>query len=163
MDLNIRRFAYLLFVLGVLFSIETYLGFMILAKLWPLIITSLGSGFIAIFYKRKKREPLYLATGTFFICFSVLALVCNFTNWNLSSLWPLFISFIGISQLALYIFHTRHKLYLFLSIFFLSISIVLFLVFSVSYKFWWIIFFLLGLTIILTVNKNEKKHTVHRD
>ena len=162
MESNIKRLAYFFFSLGILFAVETYYHYVILYKLWPLLIASLGGGLISIFFRRKKREPLYLAAGTFFICFSILALVCNFTNWNLSELWPLFIGFIGVSQLFLYIFYTHHKIYLFLTFLFFSISIVMFLVFSITYKFWWLIFILLGLTIILSENKNEKKNITDR-
>ena len=162
MESNIKRLAYFFFSLGVLFAVETYYHYMILYKLWPLLIASLGGGLISIFFRRKKREPIYLASGTFFICFSVLALICNFTSWNLSQLWPLFIGFIGVSQLVLYIFYTHHKIYLFLTFLFFSVSIVMFLVFSVTYKFWWLIFILLGLTIILSESKNEKKNITDR-
>ena len=163
METNIKRLAYFFFFLGALFAVETYYNYMILYKLWPLIVASLGGGLITIFFKRKRREPIYLASGTFFICFSVLALVCNFTSWNLSELWPLFVGFIGVSQLILYIFYAHHKVYLFLTFLFLSISIVLFLVFTITYKFWWLIFILLGLTIIISETKNEKKDIIHRD
>ncbi|MCX6113211.1 MAG: hypothetical protein NTY22_08040 [Proteobacteria bacterium] len=162
MESNIKRLAYFLFFLGILFAIETYYNYRILYKLWPLIIASLGGGLIAVFFRRKKIEPIYLAAGTFFVCFSVLALICNFTSWNLSELWPLFIGFIGVSQLVLYIFYTHHKIYLFLTFLFFSVSIVLFLVFSVTYKFWWLIFILLGLTIIISESKNEKKNIIYR-
>ncbi|MBN1114621.1 MAG: hypothetical protein JXA66_04715 [Oligoflexia bacterium] len=160
MESNIRKLAVFLFMLGILFAVETYYNYLILNKLWPVILTSLGGGFIAIFFKRKKREPFYLASGVYIICFSILALVCNFTNWDLTRVWPVFIGFIGISQLALYVFHTRHRLYLFMMFVFFSISVVFYLVFTVSYKFWWTMLFMLGFAMLISVRKDEKKNII---
>jgi hypothetical protein len=147
---NIRRVGVLFIVLGILFGLETYFSIKILSNLWPLLATSLGAGLVTIFYKRQKRENIYLIIGIYIICFSITALYLNFTSWEiLGNLWPLFLAFAGISFLIPYLLNNTHKLFLFTSIFFFSVALIFFLVFSISKSFWWLIFILLGISIFL--------------
>ncbi|MFH1379957.1 MAG: hypothetical protein ABII23_06735 [bacterium] len=151
---NVNRVGIFLIILGVLFGLETYFNLKILSNLWPLILTSIGSGFIAIFYKREKREAIYLGIGIYIICFSLLALYCNFTSWeNIGSLWPLFLGFAGISFFITYIFYRRVKLYLFIATSLFSITAIFFLVFSVSNNYWWLILIFLGISILMVGKK----------
>lgn len=153
---NVKRMGIFLIVLGILFGLETYLNIRILSSLWPLLLTSIGGGFIGIFYKREKREAIYLGIGIYIICFSIIALYCNFTSWGkLGVLWPLFLGFAGLSFLITHLFYRRAKVYLLLSAMLFSIMIIFFLVFSISHNFWWLIFILLGISILIT-GKYEK-------
>jgi hypothetical protein len=152
MESNIKRLSYLLIGLGIIFGLETYLEIRIIYKLWPLLILSLGAGFIAVFFKREKREPLYIGIGIYLLCFSILSFICNFTTWhNIKFLWPLFILFLSISYFVIYYFN-KHKTFLFLGFLFLSISIIFFMLF-LSYKLWWTIFIFLGISILITEKK----------
>jgi len=146
----------ILISLGIIFGLETLLKFQILYNLWPLILTNLGAGFISIFFKRERRDSIYLGIGVYIICFSILAFYCNFQTWEkLSVLWPSFIAFIGISYLFIYLFFARHPIYLFMIILFLSVSLVFFIVFSVNSKYWWIIFIFLGIAAFVTERKKQ--------
>jgi len=156
MKSNIHRLGMILISLGIIFGLETLLKFQILYNLWPLILTNLGAGFISIFFKRERRDSIYLGIGVYIICFSILAFYCNFQTWEkLSVLWPSFIAFIGISYLFIYLFFARHPIYLFMIILFLSVSLVFFIVFSVNSKYWWIIFIFLGIAAFVTERKKQ--------
>lgn len=137
-------------VLGLVFALETLSGSNLLYKLWPLIATIMGVGYIGIFHKRQCREGFFLGIGIYLILFSLLSLYCNFTSWqHLLFLWPLFISFLGISLISTVIFSHRNKLLLFLGFIVLSISIAFFGVFTINYRLWWIILILLGISILI--------------
>ncbi|HOK40367.1 MAG TPA: hypothetical protein PLD27_04935 [bacterium] len=156
MHSNIKRFGLLFIFLGLLFGVETYLNYYFLYKLWPLFITILGAGFVGIFYKREKREAIYLGIGSYLIAFSFLALYCNFFSWvHLSFLWPLFIFFFALSFLSIYFLFAKHIIFLFAFLFFLSISLLFFVVFSISGKLWWLIFIFIGSSILI-LDKRSK-------
>jgi len=145
------RLGVILIIIGALFAVETLFGVRFLYRLWPAFLTLTGIGFIGIFYKREKREGLYLALGAFLICFSALALYCNYYSWAmLGRLWPLFITFLGFSFLLINYLKARRRFFLFLGLILISLSAVFLLTFSVNQGLWWIIFILLGLSIIIT-------------
>jgi len=145
---NLNRLALFLFALGALFALEARLELRILSRLWPLLLTSLGGGFIGIFLERERREPFFLGIGVYLISFSLFALTCSFTSWRLmAELWPLFIGFLGLSFLALYLASPRHAIHLFFAILFFSVCALFLLVFSIAAHLWWILFFFLGLAI----------------
>lgn len=140
----------ILIVFGILFACEDLFKIDLLYKFWPLIITILGIGFIKIFLRREKREVLFVGIGTYLICFSLLSLYLNFTEWSqMNFLWPLFITFIGVVFIVIYFFRTNHKMYLFVALVMLSISIVFFLIFSFNLHLWWIVFILIGISILI--------------
>ena len=144
------RLGVLLIIIGMLFAVETFFGVRFLYRLWPVFLSMTGIGFIGIFYKREKREGLYLALGVYLICFSLLALYCNYNSWGmLGRLWPLFITFLGFSLLFINYLKARRRLFLFLGLILISLSAVFLLTFSVNQGLWWIIFILLGLSILI--------------
>lgn len=148
MKMNHKKAGLFFLLIGILFGMETFSSFHLLSSLWPLLLTNLGAAYVAVFFKRKRNEPVYLILGVYIFCSSILFLYCNFTSWKvLVALWPLFIFFIGISFLFTYFCFLRSWLYLFTSLFFLSMSAVFLLAFSISYKFWWSIFIFLGLSL----------------
>jgi hypothetical protein len=148
---SIKRLAIFLVLLGVLFGLETYFKVSVLYKLWPVMLTSLGGGFVGIYYKRRRSEVTYLILGIYIVCFSILAQYYNFTSWGkLAYQWPVFIGFAGMSFLITYLLYSRNRIYLFSAAFFFSIMLIFFLVFSVSKFCWWLIFIFLGISLLLT-------------
>ncbi len=142
------RFAVLLFTIGGLFAVDSLFHLSFIYKLWPLIITMLGIGFIGIFKTRDRKESLYLSVGIYLVCFSFLALFCDFTNWAiLKSFWPIFIAFLGISITFSYALCQKKTAWLLAGLLLLSTSAVFFLVFSVSKELWWSVFLLAGMSV----------------
>jgi hypothetical protein len=142
------RFAILLFIVGGLFGIDSFFHLSVAGKLWPLIITMLGIGFIGIFRKRDRKEAKYLTVGIYLICFSGLALWCDFTHWgSLKTLWPLFVAFLGIAITCSYVFCQKKHTWLLIGLLFLSTSVVFFFVFSISRDLWWTVFLLAGMSV----------------
>jgi hypothetical protein len=131
-----------------LFGVDSVFHLSFVYKLWPLIITMLGIGFIGIFKTRDRKEAMYLIVGVYLICFSGLALWCDFTSWNgLSGLWPLFITFMGIAITLAYALCSKRKIWLLSGLLLISMSVVFFLVFSISRDLWWTVFLLAGTSI----------------
>ena len=152
-----KKLGLFFLALGLIFALESFAGYSHLVKLWPLILTSTGAGFIGIYCKRERREALFLGVGVNFILFSLFFLHCNFSSWgSVADLWPLFIMFPGLSFIVVYVFQDRHKLYFFLGLTLVSISLVFFLVFWWSSQLWWTIFFLLGISFFLIGSVKEK-------
>lgn len=152
-----RKLGLFFLALGLIFALESLTGYSHLVKLWPLIIASTGGGFIGIYCKRERRESLFLGLGVNLIFFSLFFLYCNFSSWGIvADLWPLFIMLPGLSFLLVYIFQDRSKLYLLLGLTLVSISLVFFLVFSLSSQLWWSIFFFLGISFFLIGFVKEK-------
>ncbi|MBN1384198.1 MAG: hypothetical protein JW983_04860 [Elusimicrobia bacterium] len=145
-------------VTGLFFAVETFFKVNLLHKMWPALITVLGAGFINIFFIGKKKNATFLWIGSYFVLFSLLAFYCNFSSWgSLANLWPLFISFTGLSFLLIFLFNLKNKIYLFTGLILLSVSIVFFIVFSLSAKYWWLICIFIGISILLTGRDSEKQ------
>lgn len=145
-----HRLALMLIVIGMLFAVDTIAGTAVVWRLWPLTITIMGIGFLGIFAKRERREVPYLAVGVYLICFSGLALYCNFTAWTvLAALWPLFVAFLGLALLAAFIFHRHSRRMLLMALLVISLAVGFFLVFNLSAGFWWVIFVLSGISILI--------------
>jgi hypothetical protein len=139
------RFGVLLAVIGGILAVDTMTNLTVLYKLWPLFCTTLGIGFIGIYLQRSRREAVYMGVGIFFIGFSALALYCNFTSWGmLVTLWPAFLFLLGISMVLGFFFGNRQPVLLLNGLLFISISIVFYLVFSLSSRLWWSVFILSG-------------------
>jgi hypothetical protein len=146
-----RRFAVFLMILGLLFAADYYLKLAVMPRLWPLLISIFSIGLIGIFNRTRPRGGLYLAFGAYLFCFSILALIFNFTSWSMiGRAWPLFVAFLGIVLLIRYIFNGRHHLQLLLGLLIISLSIVFFLVFSLGSQYWWSALVLGGLSILVS-------------
>lgn len=134
---------------GILLIGENYLGLPPFHKLWPIAPGALGIGFLLL-HQRRKFETLLAGIGAYLICFSILALVCNFTSWRiLKHTWPLFIAFLGISLLVIYFFANRHFLYLSLGGVMIMLALLFFFIFSVDPKLWPLSLILFGISVIL--------------
>lgn len=145
------RLANILIVIGILLAIDTIFNLQVIYKLWPLLLTILGVGFIGTYTIRQQRAyGAFLAIGEYCIFFSALALLFNFTSWTvLSSIWPIFITFLGIVLFTLYHFK-RKRLLLFLSVIVLLLSLYFFIIFSYNYNLWWVIFIITGISILIS-------------
>ena len=144
------RLGILLAVIGVILAVDTMASLTILYKLWPLLCTVLGIGFIGIYSQRSRREASYIGLGSFTIGFSGVALYCNFTSWSvLSTHWPVFIALLGVAMLFGFFFGNRRPTMLLTALLFLSMAIVFYLVFSLSSRLWWSIFILAGISFFL--------------
>ncbi|HUI93074.1 MAG TPA: hypothetical protein VLX68_12575 [Chitinivibrionales bacterium] len=142
------RFAIFLGIIGALLGIDSLLRLSFFYKLWPVVITILGVGFIGIFRTRNRKEALYLTVGIYLICFSGLALYCDFTSWaTLKKFWPVFIMFMGIAVTTAYLLCKRKKTWLLSGLLLISVSVVFFFVFSISADLWWTIFILAGASV----------------
>ncbi len=150
-DIVNPRLAVLLILIGVLFAVDSALTLSVVHKLWPVLLTILAVGLIGIFAKRQARGGLFLASGVYLLCFSGLALYCNFTNWgSIAELWPLFIAFMGIVFVVLFIVQGRSRRRLLLGLLLLSIAVVLWLLLAVSGGYWWVAFILAGLSLLVS-------------
>ena len=146
-----KRLAAFLITIGLLFAIDSFFKLHFVHKLWPLVITILSVGIIGIFFSRNAKGGIYLATGVYLLCFSVLALYCSFYGWSrLSYFWPLFITFLGIVFIAMYIFSKKTRFNLLAGLLLVSLSIIFFVVFNISGHYWWIVFILAGLSIFIS-------------
>lgn len=134
---------------GLLLLGENYGLLPAIHNLWPFASGTLGIGFLLL-YRKKKLESLLVGIGTYLICFSVLALICNFTSWRiLKDTWPLFIAFLGISMLCIFFFAKRQFLYFSLASGLIMLSLVFFFVFSVDPMLWPLSLILFGISVIL--------------
>lgn len=141
--------AFFCVISGLLLLGENYGALPAVHNLWPIASGTLGVGFLLL-YRRRKLESLLVGIGTYLICFSILALVCNFTSWRiLKDTWPLFIAFLGISLLCIFLFANRHFLYLLLGSVLIMLALTFFFVFSVDPKLWPLSLILFGISVIL--------------
>jgi hypothetical protein len=139
------RLGALLAIIGGILAIDSITGRPFTWRLWPLLVTVLGIGFIGIYSQRSRRESGYVGLGSFFIGFSMLALYCNFTSWgDLSHLWPVFIALTGVSMVLGFLLGSRRSAVLLTGLLFISLSIVFYLVFNLDHHFWWLSFILTG-------------------
>jgi len=146
-----RRLAFLLILIGLLFAVDSIFHLSIVYKFWPIVIALLGTGLIGIYVKRKARGPVYLAAGEYLILFSGLALYCNFTSWGkMIHLWPAFIAFLGLVFITLFFFYRGTRFLLLIGLLLLSLFIIFIVVSSLGSTFWWIVFILVGLSILIS-------------
>jgi len=152
-----QRIAILLIFVGAMFGVDSFLHLSFVYKLWPLLMTILGIGFIGIYSKQKASGMLYWAVGEYFLCFSALALYCNFTSWrNMGNLWPLFIGFFGAVFVTGFFIERQRRFFLLFGLMLISLSVYLLLVFSIGSQYWWSIFLLVGVSILLAGGKNDQ-------
>jgi hypothetical protein len=110
---------------------------------------ALAIGLLGIFAKTGRRSPVFLATGTYLLFFSGLALYCSFSSWaRLGRLWPLFITFLGVVFLALHRFHSPRRFNLLAGLLLLSLSAVFGVLFTLGPQYWWTAFLLAGLSVL---------------
>ena len=144
------RLGLIFVVLGALFGVDAYFRLALAVKLWPLLLVVLAVGLFGLYRQRHAREPAYLLSAVYVLAFSVLALYCNFAGWgHLSSLWPLFIAFLGLALVAVYFSARRHRLPLLLGLLLLSLAGVFLVVKFAGAQLWWTAFLFLGASLLL--------------
>ena len=149
-DIVSRRLALLLIIIGGLFAADSALDLSVAPKLWPLLLTIVAIGLIGIFIKRRERGAGYMASGIYLLCFSGLAMYCNFTDWSMIAvLWPAFIVFMGLSFLSIFFACGRNRWYLLLGLVLITAALVLWLSLSFSGRFWWNSFILVGVNLLI--------------
>ena len=146
---TMRRVAFLLIAFGLLLALDSYLGLSFVYKLWPLLAAAVGIGLVGMFLKGNAKVPAFLVAGVYILCFSALALYCNFTSWAaMAALWPLFIAFLGASLLALFFLAERRRAYILTGLLLVSLSVVFFLTQTLGTNWWWTVLVLAGLSIL---------------
>jgi hypothetical protein len=144
------RFGVLLAVIGVALAIDTILNLSVLYKLWPLLLTMLGAGFVGIYVRRARHESIYIGIGVYLIGFSILALYCSFTSWAaLASLWPVFIGLLGLSFCFGHFFGRPRPSILLAGLLLISLAAVFFFIFTLSHRLWWTVFVLAGISFLI--------------
>lgn len=154
---NFNVLAILLIAASLILLSETLGFFSGIYKIWPILPALLGGGFILIFMNKGKVEIPMMGIGVLLMLSSILFFYLNYTSWStLINLWPLFIGFVGIS-FGVCSLYTRLKVFKYLSLGLVSLSITFLLIFSISYKFWPISITLLGLSFLL-ISIQENKY-----
>ena len=149
-DIVSRRLAVLLIVIGGLFAADSALDLSVAPKLWPVLLTIVAIGLIGIFIKRSSRGAGYLGGGVYLLCFSGLALYCNFTAWGrLGATWPAFVAFLAFAFLSVFFACGRNRWYLLLGLLLLSTAVVLWLFLALSGRLWWTAFILVGVSLLV--------------
>lgn len=144
------RLGILLSLIGVLLAIDSLVREVVLYKLWPLLLTVLGTGFIGIYLQRARREGSYFGVGIFITGLSGIFLYCNFVSWSvLATLWPIFITLLGLSMVTCYLFGKRRPAILLSGLLFLSLATAFYLIFSCNTRLWWSTFILAGCSFMI--------------
>ena len=124
--------AIILIVLGLILMLETFNIVNGIIKLWPLLSLVIGIGFCLLFYQRKKKDLILLGLGTFITLISVFFFYLNFTSWwNLSYLWSMFVTILGLSFVPPFYFRRNFALII-LAALLIGAGVSFILVFSIS-------------------------------
>ena len=138
------------FLVGVLLLLGNYNVIPKLDRLWPVFPLFLGSGLGLLYFNRGRKDLVALGLGVFLVCFSILAFYYNFTSWAaISSTWPLFLGFAGISFLVVAYFGNSRPIVFLIGIFLCFLCLVFILVFTVDLRLWPISLVLLGICIFI--------------
>jgi len=107
-------------------------------KLWPAILLLFGM-FLYLYYfstKKKKNHLAALFIATFIAVSSVPLFVLTVTSFShFRFLWPGFVFALGIALLSLYFYGRRKKGTLFWAAVFLSISVLIWIIYSLKSHF----------------------------
>jgi hypothetical protein len=144
------RLGVMLACMGAVLAIDTLTDLTFIYRLWPLVVTVLGVGFIGIYVRRARREAVYIGVGVYLVGFSGLALYCSLTTWAaLASLWPVFIALMGASFVFGYFFGDRHPAMLLAGLLSISLAALFYTLFSLNQRLWWSIFILAGISFLI--------------
>lgn len=149
-DSRTIRMGLLLILIGGIAALDHAFGLSLASRIWPILITMLGVGFIGMYAQRGRREAGFLGIGVYVFCFSLLAFYCSFTSWrNLAFLWPLFIGVMGIAFLCIYGFHRQSRYSLLLGLVLLAVAGEFLILFSLGGQFWWAVLLFLGVSLLI--------------
>lgn len=153
--------AIILITASFLMLSETLGYFSGIFKIWPIFPAILGGGFILLFMNKGKVEIPMMGIGVFLVLISLLFFYLNYTSWaSLKNLWPLFIGFVGIA-FGVSSLYTKLKVFRYIALGLVVLSISFLLIFSISYKFWPISITLLGMSLLL-VSIQEKNYVTKK-
>lgn len=125
-------------------------------KLWPIFSLFLGIGGVWTFRAGSKRDLIVLGIGTYLIFISIFFFVLNFTSWSLmSKVWPTFIGVLGFSSLIITYFAEEKKWFAVSGLFFIFLSLIFFMVFTIEAKLWPISLILFGIWVLLIPKRSS--------
>jgi len=107
-------------------------------NLWPAIVLLFGLIFYIYYFstKKKKNRTSILFLATFLAVASVPLFVLTFTSFeNIDKIWPGFLFALGMGILAVYFYGKQKGITLFTSSMVISISILIWIFYSVRSRF----------------------------
>jgi hypothetical protein len=128
-------------------------------RLWPVFPAFVGTGFVLLFFRRRRHDLLLLGLGAYLLVASAIFFICNFTSWSfLSQAWPLFVALLGLVSVLASVFARKTRQVLWLSgLFLIIVAVVLFLVFTVNARLWPISLVLFGTWVLLVSRAPREK------
>lgn len=149
--------ANILIVVGALLTLEN-LGIIHGAAIhWPIFLLMLGIGFITLFFQRLRNDEVLLWLGSCLLLLGAFAYYLNYTSWlQLETLWPFFLGIIGISFLIVGLV-TRNTLLSYFAVVFISLFLILTLVFVISLKLWPMSLLVFGVCLLVLEHMYAKK------
>ncbi|MBI5777918.1 MAG: hypothetical protein HZA49_00485 [Planctomycetes bacterium] len=146
---SISVLAGLFIIAGMVLVLENYALLRGISQFWPGLILITGSGFVLLFFSRHRQDPALIWLGSFMVALSIFFLCLNNTAWaTLSYLWPVFLGIVGLSFLVTGIF-VKGRTYAYLAVFFISVFLALYFVFTVSLKLWPLSMVLFGISLLI--------------
>lgn len=147
----------LFIIIGTAIILENYSLITGAIKLWPLLVLTIGAGFVMLFFERKP-DPALLWIGSFLIFLAILFYCLNCFSWSkLSTLWPIFLGIIGLSFLVTDIF-VKNAIFLYLAFLFIALFLTFYFIFAVSLKMWPISLVVFGISLLfINFNLRRKK------
>lgn len=123
--------------------------------LWPMILIGGGLLFVIGFLQNTKNYGL-LMPASILLIIGALFLYLEMANWrNIVELWPTFILAPGIGFLFMFLFAEEgNKLYV-PGLILISIAVIFFVGFCVSFTYWPIVLILLGLLLLFSSFKRK--------
>lgn len=119
-------------------------------RLWPILSLFLGLGGIWFFRSGRTTDVIPLGIGTFLILISIFFFVLNYTSWSyMPKLWPTFIGIFGASIIAGACFIEKKRWFVTSGFFFIFLSAVFFVVFTVDASLWPVSLMLFGIWLLL--------------
>lgn len=129
-------------------------------RLWPVFPLFLGLGGVWFFRNKEGRDIISLGIGTFLILISTFFFFLNYTSWShMVKLWPAFIGIFGISILISACFAEKKRWFAVSGSFFIFLSTIFFMVFTVDVSLWPLSLMLFGIWLLLLPRRSscEKK------
>jgi hypothetical protein len=117
-SLNVLAFLFIL--IGVLLAMENFGVISGVSRHWPALILLLGSGFVLLFFQRRRTDAALLWLGSFLDFLGIFFYYLNYTSWwHLGRQWPMFLAIVGLSFLSVSAF-IRRRIFIYLSIVFIA-------------------------------------------
>lgn len=125
---------------------------------WPLTVTLAGIALFIGGWGRGRYGQGAVGIGTFLILSSILFLYLNLTSWSLmKEMWTLFIGFLGVSIIASGFRTKQNRLFFYLGIILILLSLTFYLIFGIDPKLWPISLVLLGVSLFLLGRKKDEE------